>query len=115
MHDGTPGQKNMSVGMYRLKRTDKLVLKCSDFHCKFANIVKVVSQLVLLKLSVYLKFQLPWNNEQCSKLKILLNALKLQLRGITLCIILSAPEVLKQKPYGKAVDCWAVGVICYIL
>ncbi|XP_067024861.1 calcium/calmodulin-dependent protein kinase type 1-like isoform X1 [Acropora muricata] len=26
-----------------------------------------------------------------------------------------APEVLKQKPYGKAVDCWAVGVICYIL
>ena len=28
---------------------------------------------------------------------------------------LLAPEVLKQKPYGKAVDCWAVGVICYIL
>ncbi|KAJ7326066.1 Calcium/calmodulin-dependent protein kinase type 1 [Desmophyllum pertusum] len=26
-----------------------------------------------------------------------------------------APEVLKQKPYGKAVDCWAIGVICYIL
>ncbi|CAH3193330.1 unnamed protein product [Porites evermanni] len=26
-----------------------------------------------------------------------------------------APEVLRQKPYGKAVDCWALGVICYIL
>lgn len=26
-----------------------------------------------------------------------------------------APEVLKQRPYGKAVDCWSVGVITYIL
>ncbi|XP_032232296.1 calcium/calmodulin-dependent protein kinase type 1D isoform X2 [Nematostella vectensis] len=26
-----------------------------------------------------------------------------------------APEVLKQQPYGKAVDCWSIGVITYIL
>ncbi|XP_042195343.1 calcium/calmodulin-dependent protein kinase type 1-like isoform X2 [Callorhinchus milii] len=26
-----------------------------------------------------------------------------------------APEVLAQKPYGKAVDCWSIGVISYIL
>ncbi|KXJ12506.1 calcium/calmodulin-dependent protein kinase type 1D isoform X2 [Exaiptasia diaphana] len=26
-----------------------------------------------------------------------------------------APEVLRQEVYGKAVDCWSIGVICYIL
>ena len=26
-----------------------------------------------------------------------------------------APEVLRRKPYGKAVDCWSIGVISYIL
>lgn len=26
-----------------------------------------------------------------------------------------APEVLAQKPYNKAVDCWSIGVIAYIL
>ncbi len=26
-----------------------------------------------------------------------------------------APEVLRRKPYGKAVDCWSIGVIAYIL
>ena len=27
----------------------------------------------------------------------------------------SAPEVLKQQPYGPPVDCWSIGVIAYIL
>ncbi|XP_078061915.1 calcium/calmodulin-dependent protein kinase type 1-like isoform X1 [Mustelus asterias] len=26
-----------------------------------------------------------------------------------------APEVLEQKPYGKSVDCWSIGIISYIL
>ncbi|XP_064399432.1 calcium/calmodulin-dependent protein kinase type 1-like [Halichondria panicea] len=26
-----------------------------------------------------------------------------------------APEVLRRRPYGKAVDCWSIGVIAYIL
>ncbi|ESO91429.1 hypothetical protein LOTGIDRAFT_105674, partial [Lottia gigantea] len=30
-------------------------------------------------------------------------------------LIITAPEVLAQKPYGKAVDCWSIGVISYIL
>lgn len=27
----------------------------------------------------------------------------------------TAPEVLAQKPYSQAVDCWSIGVITYIL
>ncbi|XP_038638191.1 calcium/calmodulin-dependent protein kinase type 1-like isoform X3 [Scyliorhinus canicula] len=26
-----------------------------------------------------------------------------------------APEILEQKPYGKSVDCWSIGIISYIL
>ena len=26
-----------------------------------------------------------------------------------------APEVLKNQPYGKEVDCWSLGVITYLL
>lgn len=33
----------------------------------------------------------------------------------SVCLWPPAPELLEQKPYGKAVDVWALGVISYIL
>lgn len=34
---------------------------------------------------------------------------------LSVCLWPPAPELLEQKPYGKAVDVWALGVISYIL
>ncbi|RXM33783.1 Calcium/calmodulin-dependent protein kinase type 1 [Acipenser ruthenus] len=42
-------------------------------------------------------------------------ALFLSIHPCVSVYLLSAPELLEQKTYGKAVDCWAVGVIAYIL